>query len=334
MMRTALYAMHRNWLISSLVILLLAAMRGDARLTTASTGESQQLDRFTFAVAADMRYFTGPGLYDSLLFFRGAAQAIAASHGEIAFLVSPGDIDPPPAALWTITSTLGTHKAWYPVIGNHELPGQGSEPALGANLAWLNAFDYGAVNPGPASCRTTTYSFDYQNAHFAVLNEYCDASGDIALDGDISDAIYEWLENDLLSHNQKFTFIIGHEPAYPQPDADNGRLRHSGDSLDKYPARRDRFWDLLKNHHVTAYICGHTHNYSVVQINGMWQVDAGHARGLGDPGARSTFLIIEVSQHSVAYKTYRDDADGGAYTLRHSGLLASEYQNYLPVITR
>jgi hypothetical protein len=31
---------------------------------------------------------------------------------------------------------------------------------------------------------------------------------------------------------------------------------------------------------VTAYICGHTHNASIAKINGLWQFDAGHARGI------------------------------------------------------
>ena len=276
-------------------------------------------DAFTFAVTADMRSYSGPA-YDSSQFFRGACEAIAA-QGRGAFMVSPGDIDPPSNVLWTITSTLGTTYKWYPVVGNHELPGAGQESYPGANMDWLRSYDYGAVNPGPSGCPETTYSFDYANAHFVVLNEYCDAGGDTVTSGDVPDHLYNWLAADLSATGKTHIFVFGHEPAYPQPDADNGRVRHLGDSLDQYPAHRDRFWNLLRDERVVAYICGHTHNYSAVEIDGVWQLDAGHARGRGDTGARSTFIMIDVAPSGVTFRAYRDDANGGPYTLAHTGTL-------------
>ena len=287
--------------------------------------------RFAFAVAADMRYYTGPGLYDTPQYFRGAAQAIAGLG--VAFLVTPGDMDPVPDAFWTITSTLGA-TPWYPIVGNHELPGQGREPTAGANLAWLNAYDYGPVNPGPTGCPTTTYSFDYANGHFIMLNEYCDAAGDHATDGDIPDHLYNWLAADLAGTDRQHIFVFGHEPAYPLPDADNGRLRHTNDSLNAHPANRDRFWVLLRDYGVGAYICGHTHNFSAARIGGVWQVDAGHARGLGDPAAPSTFLVVYVDGGLVRFHAYRDDARGGAYALRHVGYLRPTERLYLPLMAQ
>ncbi|MGD1992866.1 MAG: metallophosphoesterase [Anaerolineae bacterium] len=277
------------------------------------------VEAFSFAVTADMRYFSGPD-YHSVQYFRGAGEALATAGGG-AFMLTPGDMDPPQDVLWTIRSTLGTSYPWYPVVGNHDLPNRGHEPEPGANMAWLKAYDYGAVNAGPTGCPTTTYSFDYGNAHFVALNEYSDSSGADVRNGDVSDHLYRWLENDLSQTTQTHIFVLGHEPAYPQPDADNGRVRHVGDSLDQYPARRDRFWQLLVDRGVVAYICGHTHNYSAVQIDGIWQLDAGHARGLGDTGARSTFILIEIEGETVRYQTYRDDAQGGPYSLAHSGTL-------------
>ena len=271
-----------------------------------------QGEGFFFVVTADMRYFAGPGQYDTSQYFRGAVEAVAALGGGV-FMVTPGDDDPPDGVLWTIEHVLGADYTWYPVVGNHELPGQGVEAYYGANLDWLNSYDYGSVNPGPTGCPITTYSFDYGPAHFVMLDEYCDSAGQAATDGDVPDHLYNWLVNDLNSTAQEFIFVFGHEPAYPQPDADNGRLRHVGDSLDKYPENRDRFWDLLRDQGVAAYLCGHTHNYSAVEVDGVWQVDAGHARGLGDTGARSTFVVIRVADGRAAYETYRDDADGGPY---------------------
>jgi hypothetical protein len=286
---------------------------------------------FTFAVTCDMRYFAGPGTYDTSDYFRGVVEAIQ-RQGQGAFMVSPGDIDPPDGVLWTITATLGVDSLWYPVVGNHELPGSGSEPYEGANMNWLRSYDYdpnGAgtppdvVNPGPTGCPETTYSFDYANAHFVVLNEYCDAEGDAVGDGDVPDHLYGWLASDLAATDQDHIFVFGHEPAYPQPDADNGRERHMDDGLNQHPDHRDRFWGLLRDEGVVAYICGHTHNYSAVKALDVWQLDAGHARGAGDIGGASTFLLIHVDGQQVSFEAYRDVHDGDYdYTdIRHSGLL-------------
>jgi hypothetical protein len=250
------------------------------------------------------------------------------------FTVSPGDIDPPNGVLWTITRTLGTSYTWYPVMGNHELPGNGSEPTYGANVAWLLAYDYGAVNPGPSGCPTTTYSLDYQDLHLVFLNEYCDVSGPTAADGDVPDHLYNWLVADLAATTQPATLVFGHEPAYPQPDADNGRMRHEYDSLNKHPARRDRFWQLLRDRSVVAYICGHTHNYSAVRLYGVWQIDVGHARGLGDTGARSTVVVVRGSESNLLFDVYRDNAQGGAYTLMHQGLLIGTEWFWLPLVLK
>ncbi|TET54000.1 MAG: hypothetical protein E3J64_02675 [Anaerolineales bacterium] len=89
----------------------------------------------------------------------------------------------------------------------------------------------------------------------------------------------------------------------------------------------------MRSERVTAYICGHTHNYSAVNIDGVWQIDAGHARGLGDTGARSTFVLIQVDGPIVTYEAHRDDAAGGAYSLAHRGLLAG-LRTYLPLVSK
>ena len=159
-----------------------------------------------------------------------------------------------------------------------------------------------------------------------VLNDYCNSDGDNITGGDISGHLYNWLASDLATTNKEHIFVIGHQPAYPQPDADNGRVRHIEDSLNAYPANRDRFWNLLKNEGVVAYICGHTHNYSAVKINGVWQLNSGHARGGGDMGAPSTFLIIYVKGSTVEFEAYRDTHDGvyDYNDIIHSGRLSSK----------
>lgn len=296
-------------------------------------GAQTENTSFKFAVTADMRYYAGSGDYDSLSYFRGAATAIAGLPG-IEFMVTPGDMDPVPEVRWTIDQVLGSAFTWFPVVGNHELPNAGYESSEGANMAWLRSYDYGAVNPGPSGCPETTFSFDYLNVHFVMLNEYCDVGGEGATTGDIPDHLYNWLLDDLVNSQKEHILIFGHEPAFPQPDAENGRLRHASDSLNFFATNRDRFWSLLQSTGVLAYICGHTHNYSLYRQHGVWQLDAGHARGLGDPGARSTFVIFSIEGGNVFYQTYRDDSAGGSYTLRYQGFLESSNPVFLPLLHR
>ena len=290
---------------------------------------------FIFAVTADMRFFSGSNPdYDNSNYFRGALEALQ-NIGGSAFMLSPGDIDPPGDVKWTIDQVLGAIYTWYPVVGNHELPGAGSEPSYGANMDWLRAYDYGTVNSGPSGCPETTYSFDFENAHFVVLNEYCDTGGDDVTDGDISNHLYDWLDADLSATTKEHIFVFGHEPAFPRPDADNGRICHEGDSLDAHPTHRDWFWQLLKDKRVVAYCCGHTHNYSTYFFDGVWQVDAGHARGEGDTGSASTILMIHVDGNTVTFDAYRDihDFDDDGYydydydDIIHSGMLYNGCKN-------
>lgn len=278
---------------------------------------------FSFAVTCDQRNFAGAGKYDTIDYYRGACEAIR-DLGTTSFMVSPGDIDRVSDVAWTMSEVLGADYPWYPVVGNHELPGQGFETYAGENMAFIRNLDKGVVNPGPVNSEETTYSFDRGIVHFIVLNEYANASSDTATDGVINDHIYNWLVNDLNANTQPYVVVFGHEPAFPLPDMDNGRLRHEYDSLNQYEPERDRFWNLLVENNVVAYICGHTHNYSAENINGVWQIDAGHARGLGDTGAMSTFCIIDVVGDSMTLKTYRKDVGAPAYTITHMVELTAE----------
>ena len=274
--------------------------------------------RFTFVVAADMRKYAGPE-YQNPHYFLGTCQAIAEA-GKGAFMISPGDIDPPWDVYQTIKSVLGEDYPWFPVVGNHE-----AETA--ADMAWLREFNRGGkklpfiVRQGPPHCEETTYSFDYRNAHFVVLNQYFAKASDTATDGDVSDELYSWLEADLEANSKPLIFVVGHEPLLPAPDIDNGRVRHAEDCLNAHPANSTRFLKLLLRHRVAAYFCGHTHNASIVNINGLWQIDAGHSRGLGDKGASSTFLRVLVGNGYPLVEIWRDDANGGKYELKYTWIL-------------
>jgi len=280
-----------------------------------STVNAQNKHSFSFALAADMRNFAG----DKPEYFRGACESIRMQK-NISFMISPGDIDPPDSVYYTIQKYLDPNMVWYPVVGNHE-----SETA--SDMVWLRNHNKGGrllpniVNEGPASCKETNYSFDYQNTHFVILNQYSTPVCDNCTKGDVPDFLYTWLVDDLKKTKMQNILVIGHEPAYPLPDMENKRLRHTDDCLNQYPANRDRFVKLLNEYKVKAYIFGHTHNYSAVKMDNLWHFDVGHARGTGDPGARSTYLIMSVKGGRVSYKTYRLSDKTNSYEIADKGKL-------------
>lgn len=278
-------------------------------------------DKFSFNVTADMRQYAGEE-YQSSEYFYGACEAIKKT-GKGAFMISPGDIDPPWDVYNTITHVLGDDYIWYPVVGNHERETK-------EDMNWLRDYNSGGntlpyiMNMGPEKSKESMFSFDYGNAHFIIINEYYDGVADTGSTGDINDDIYQWLVDDFAKTNKQHIFVAGHEPAFPQPDMDSGRMRHEYDSLNEYPENRDRFWELLKENNVVAYLCGHTHNTSVTEIDGVFQLDVGHSRGIGDQGSASSYAKIIVDHDSVYYQIFRDDANGGKYTLKKQGYFVGE----------
>ena len=136
---------------------------------------------------------------------------------------------------------------------------------------------------GP-SYRGTTYSFDYGNSHFIVLNmDYWFNGGgplnDPALawnllggnrEGYIMDHQMAWLAKDLAAAQKRgaqHIFICGHDMPFP----DSGHLKDAmwwnGLNDPSIPsggvvAMRNRFMKLVNDYHVTALLFGHEHNYS------------------------------------------------------------------------
>ena len=247
-------------------------------------------------------------------YFDGACEALK-SVGAGAFMVSPGDCDPPGPVRATIDRYLGTNYLWYPVAGNHET-------SSAKNMNWLRDWSKEGiphlVRRGPPGAENTTYSFDYGNSHFVMLNEYYDGRTDAVGRGDLPEASLRWLERDLAETRQPLVWVVGHKPIASLPDMDSGRVRHGKESLSTNDVRLARFLSLLKEHRVRAYVCGHTHNTSVARVKGIWQLDAGHARGGGDKGAPSTFLKVRVDGADAWVDVYRADPNGLRYQLRRT----------------
>lgn len=283
-------------------------------------------DDLVFIVAADMRNFASDGEWSKN--FSGACEAVKEVGGG-SFMISPGDldVDPPSAVRDMIDQVLGEDYPWYPVLGNHD-------PESPSSMSYLRAYSLtvpNVVNRGPKGCEATTYSFDWGDTHIVVLNQYFDGGKDWGLEGGMVPVLLEWLDADLAATTKEHLFVFGHEPLVSMPDMDNGRIRHGGDSLDDDWRSAFAFFQVMKKHDVDAYICGHTHNTSYAKINGLWQLDAGHARGLEEASyADLMFQAVEraieegrangVGESNSLKQLYRDDRYHIDYWFGYLGL--------------
>ncbi len=287
-----------------LLVLLVCFHLGSAR---AQTNDSAP-DNYAFMVAGDMRSFTGPAPAGKR-YFDGVCEAIKAA-GSGSFLLSPGDCDPPAPIRAAIDRSLGSNYLWYPVVGNHDAD------AI-KDMDWFHHWAQGGiphlVRRGPANAEFTTFSIDFGNSHLVVLDEYYDGKADNIGNGDVCDTTLAWLDQDLAATHQPLIWVTGHKPIKSFPDMDTGRVRHGTDTVTDNPEHHRRFMELLKKYHVRAYICGHTHNTSINKVEDIWQLDSGHARGAGDPGAPSTFLKVRVSGSQTWVDIYRGDTNGVQY---------------------
>lgn len=280
----------------------------------------------SFCTAGDMRSFTENPKGDGKRFFDGACEAMQ-RVGPGAFLISPGDFDPPAANRAVIDHYLGKNFPWYVVVGNHEVENAAVMPWV---RDWLAGDIPHVVRRGLPGTKLTIYSWDFGNSHFVAIDSYpwakpgIPGNKDAARKGekgkvDLTDETFKWIEDDLAATKQPFKWVIGHQPIDSRPDMDSGRGRHGGESVSSVPEHAARFVALLKKYGVTAYICGHTHNTSVVKLpGGIWQCDSGHARGGGDTGAPSTFLKFRIVDDQPWVDIYRADPKGVDYKLRET----------------
>jgi hypothetical protein len=172
-----------------------------------------------------------------------------------------------------------------PVPGNHETQCKAcgrkaqveNEDAWRANMGDLILDDARFVNlfgvapraevigntAGPDNLPTDqtklTYSFDFGDSHFAVINT--DPVGNDA------HAPTKWLDADLKAartRGAKHAFVFGHKPAFTYHYGADPRkpLPSSPSGLDGDVAARDAFWSVIENNDAT-YFCGHEHIFNM-----------------------------------------------------------------------
>ena len=101
---------------------------------------------------------------------------------------------------------------------------------------------------GPFGHIGQTYSYNYGNAHFVVLDSQEDEEA--PSDDSFLSQQATWLDNDLSNNKQKWTIVMFHKTPYY-----NKKTRNN-------PAVKDIFTPVIEKHHVDVVFNGHDHGIS------------------------------------------------------------------------
>jgi hypothetical protein len=118
----------------------------------------------------------------------------------------------------------------------------------------------------------------------------------------ITDGQYKWLEQVLAAAGYEHKFVFVHHPLYPE----KGKGHYYEESLDKYPADRDRLEALFAKYKVNIVFVGHEHLYLRKLMDGVMQIITG---GGGAPlytgekeGGFYHFILVTVDGSKVTGK--------------------------------
>ncbi len=242
-----------------------------------------------------------------------------------------------------LTAWLGLYKA-HPISklpitlvaipGNHETQNKaaGKKSFVAAERTFQRVmYDYLQGNNGPritgllpgTDSLTTdqsklSYSFDYKNDHFVILNTDPVGRDNIAS--------YKWASADVAAARAagvRHVFAVGHKPAY------TGHFKTTADGLETIPAQRDSLWSMFEAQQVDAFFSAHVHCADSIQPHAgkTWQVIAGNGGSLVEalfqnpPNAYFGYVHVKVySSNRVNVTSLGRDAV----------MTAAAYQNATP----
>lgn len=272
---------------------------GDEEKEADQESEIPPKDKLTFGIIGDTQYFKAEnqegGLQKTVRFLASKNMDLIMATGD---LVSGCDKDNCESKLTNWKNTLGDlYPKTYTVMGNHDRTDREKSDAI-----WQKFFTL--PTNGPAGYSELTYSFDFKNSHFVVLNS------EKPDENVINDVQRSWLERDLNMNKKENVFVFFHEPAYPVGSK-------IGESLDVNPQKRNALWNVLSAHKVTAVFNGHEHIASRKKINGIYQFTFGNTDSFNHeapkPGMTEwsyvgeSFAIVEVTEKNTKVDSYSSD---------------------------
>jgi hypothetical protein len=176
--------------------------------------------------------------------------------------------------------------AFMPTNGNHESNFPSGKPEL-----YIDAF--ALPRNGPEGFEEEFYSFDYGDAHFAVLNSWV-FSGEQGLDEGGFEAIDSWVEQDLSSSDATWKIAVTHLPIYAV---------HSDPSAD---VARRHWAPLFEKYGVSLVFVGHQHVYSRLKplLGGVVDFERGVTYIMGNSGRK----FYKSADETLAERTIYDTA--------------------------
>ncbi|MEI6286450.1 MAG: metallophosphoesterase family protein [Bacillota bacterium] len=131
-----------------------------------------------------------------------------------------------------------------PASGNHE------NYSITAKLSLPTGFHNLLALPqnGPDKLKGITYSFDYSNAHFIVLDTQYGEEANLV--PNLLPLQAAWLERDLAASDKTWKIVVMHRPLYNNTRAES------------HPQLRTAFAALFSKYHVDVVFNGHDHVYA------------------------------------------------------------------------
>jgi len=195
------------------------------------------------------------------------------AHGVPDFILQTGDLvaDGDDNSLWTtffgIEKDLLRQTAFFPALGNHEHNSR-------------QFYDLFQRDKG-------YYSFDWGNAHFAVINSDI---ANVSKIESVRTAYWEeethWLEDDLKSHQTSdYRFVACHHPPFTAVASRQGDNPHI-----------TALTPMLEKYNVAAGFFGHDHNYQHYLKNGIhYLVSGGGGAPLYDVDKPPAGITVKVA---------------------------------------
>jgi 3',5'-cyclic AMP phosphodiesterase CpdA len=156
----------------------------------------------------------------------------------------------------------------YAVPGNHD----SLDGSLDLYLQYVGA---------PAA----SYSFDYGQAHFALVDSHT---------GQVSAEQLAWLDADLAATRQPLKIVAVHHPPFDP----NG-------STHIMTGGNQAFMDLMERRGVRYVFAGHIHEYGREERNGVTYVVTGGGGAPLNPGQYYHYLKVQVRGQAVTWEVVR-----------------------------
>jgi len=182
--------------------------------------------------------------------WKETAEVAFQRNPESAFFISMGDLVDNGQDDWQWRVWLEGGKNLFaempiaPITGNHEMYNLDWKPAKPE--IFLSLFQ--VPKNGPAGMEGYTYSYDYGDVHFVVLNTQLTELAEWY--PDLLEKQAEWLEADLEKSQKKWTVVMMHRSLWRFPF--DGPLDKIGQA----------FMPVFDRHEVDVVFIGHVHSYS------------------------------------------------------------------------